>query len=143
MVGGALVANAAWLISAGESICHRDFGAEAAQAVAYVRNHPRTRFRVSSCRTALAAARGQTFLPANALNTHPPPRPPRLTPDEVVFSLSEGVLPSFCSINDPAHPGRAPAPREVNSTTTDPSRLRSSGGDDLAGARAPAPAQAQ
>src|SRR5437868_4678026 len=47
MVGSALGANAGWLISAGESIRHRDDGAAALEAVAYVRNHPRTRFLVS------------------------------------------------------------------------------------------------
>ena len=46
-IGCALVANAAWLISAGESIRHRDDGAAALKAVSYVRNHAGTRFRVS------------------------------------------------------------------------------------------------
>ena len=84
MVGCALAANAAWLISAGESIRHRDDGAAAMEAVAYVRNHPRTRFRVSPKVTSLAAARAWT-LPANAVQADA---------DEVIFfAKTEGAHP--------------------------------------------------
>lgn len=78
---GALAANAGWLIFAGESIRHRDYGAAALKAVAYVRDHPGTRFRVSPKVKALAAERGLA-LAANANQAEA---------DEVVFFvLQEG-----------------------------------------------------
>ena len=98
LIGGALAANAAWLISAGESIRHHDDGAAALEAVAYVRNHPRTRFRVSPKVTSLAAERRQA-LPANAVQGDA---------DQVVFfARAEGERPTRWIVNDPlAHPCR-------------------------------------
>jgi hypothetical protein len=104
-VGCALAANAAWLIAAGESIRRRDYGAAALEAVAYVRDHPGTRFRVSPKVTALAAERGLA-LPANA------------TPgdaDEVVFfAKTEGAPPTRWTVNDPWLTRTVFGPREVN-----------------------------
>jgi hypothetical protein len=88
----ALAANGAWLISAGESIRHRDDRVAAADAVTYVRNHPRTRFRISPRVVQLAATRGVT-LPSNSVETNP---------DEVVFfAMSEGVPVASWIVNDP------------------------------------------
>ena len=104
-LGCALAANAVWLISAGESIRRRDDGAEAVRAVAYVRDHPRTRFRVSPKVTALAAQRGMT-LPANATQAEA---------DEVVFfARAEGVPRDRWIINDPWLTRAVFGPREVN-----------------------------
>jgi 4-amino-4-deoxy-L-arabinose transferase-like glycosyltransferase len=101
----ALAANAAWLISAGESIRHRDDGVSAAEAVTYVRNHPRTRFRLSRRVTSLAAARGVT-LPANAVQANP---------DEVVFfAPSEGAPATQWLVNDPWLTRAVFGPWEVN-----------------------------
>lgn len=105
VVSGALVANAAWLISAGESIRHRDDGVSASEAVTYVRNHPRTRFRVSPRVTSLAAARGLT-LPANAVQADA---------DEVVFfAPSESGELHYWVVNDPWLTRAVFGPREVN-----------------------------
>ena len=91
MVGCALAANAGWLIFAGESIRHRDDSAAAVQAVAYVRNHPRTRFRVSPKVTSLAAGRGPA-LSSNAVQANA---------DEVVFfAKSEGPPADRWTVND-------------------------------------------
>jgi hypothetical protein len=92
VIGGALVANARWLIVAGESIRHRDDGAAALQAVSYVRDHPTVRFRVSPKVAALAAQRGLA-LPANASQAEA---------DEVVFFVrEEGPPPGRWAVNDP------------------------------------------
>jgi hypothetical protein len=88
----ALAANAGWLIYAGESIRHQDYGAAAVKAVSYVRNHPGTRFRVSPKVTALAAERGLA-LPANANQAEA---------DEVVFfGKEEGPPSGRWKANDP------------------------------------------
>ena len=105
LIGGALAANAAWLISAGESIRHHDDGAAALEAVAYVRNHPRTRFRVSPKVTSLAAERRQT-LSANAVQGDA---------DQVVFfARAEGERPTRWTVNDPWLTRAVFGPREVN-----------------------------
>ena len=105
VVSCALVANAAWLISAGESIHHRDDGASAREAVTYVRNHPQTRFRVSPRVTSLATARGLT-LPANAVQADA---------DEVVFfAPSESGDVTRWLVNDPWLTRAVFGPREVN-----------------------------
>jgi hypothetical protein len=101
----ALAANAGWLIFAGESIRHRDYGAAAVKAVSYVRDHPGTRFRVSPKVTALAAARGLA-LPANATQAEA---------DEVVFFVKEeGPPPARWAVNDPWLTRAAFGPWEVN-----------------------------
>lgn len=92
VIGGALAANAGWLIVASESIRHRDDGAAALQAVTYVRDHPSVRFRVSPKVTALAAQRGLA-LPANASQAEA---------DEMVFFVKEeGPPPGRWAVNDP------------------------------------------
>lgn len=104
-LGCALAANATWLISSGESIRRGDFGAVALEAVAYVRDHPRTRFRVSPKVTALAAERG-VALPANATQAEA---------DEVVFfAKSEGGAPNRWTVNDPWLTRAVFGPREIN-----------------------------
>ena len=106
VIGCALTANAAWLISAGESIRRRDYTTEALDAVAYVRNHPGTRFRVSPKVASLAAERGVS-LPTNANaqgNT-----------DEVVFfAKSEGAPHPLWTGNDPWLTRAVFGPREIN-----------------------------
>jgi dolichyl-phosphate-mannose-protein mannosyltransferase len=105
MIGCALAANAAWLISAGESIRHHDDGAAALEAVAYVRDHPRTRFRVSPKVTSLAAERGLA-LSANAVQGDA---------DQVVFfARAEGERPTRWIVNDPWLTRAVFGPREVN-----------------------------
>jgi hypothetical protein len=105
MVGCALAANAVWLISAGESIRHRDDGDAAVEAVAYVRNHPRTLFRVSALVTSRAAQRGLA-LPANASQANA---------DEVVFCAgTEGAAPHRWTGNDHWLTRAVFGPREVN-----------------------------
>jgi hypothetical protein len=105
VVGCALLANAGWLIVAGESIRHRDDGAAALKAVSYVRDHPGTRFRVSPKVTALAAERGLA-LPANASQAEA---------DEVVFFVrEEGPPPGRWTVNDPWLTRAVFGPREVN-----------------------------
>ncbi|MEY2505278.1 MAG: hypothetical protein QOJ05_239 [Verrucomicrobiota bacterium] len=104
-IGCALAANAAWLISAGESIRHPDDGAAALDAVAYVRDHPRTRFRVSTKVTSLAAGRGLA-LPSNAVQANA---------DEIVFfARAEGAQSSAWSVNDPWLTRAVFGPREIN-----------------------------
>lgn len=104
-IGCALAANAGWLIVAGESIRHRDYGATALKAVSYVRDHPRTRFRVSPKVTALAAERGLA-LPANAAQAEA---------DEVVFFVrEEGPPEARWAVNDPWLTRVVFGPREVN-----------------------------
>lgn len=103
--GCALVANAVWLISAGESIRRRDDGTAASEAVAYVRDHPRARFRVSARVTALARQRGLA-VPANATQADG---------DEVVFfAKSEGGPPTGWTANDPWLTRAVFGPREIN-----------------------------
>jgi hypothetical protein len=105
VICGALIANAAWLILAGESIRHHDDRSAASDAVKYVRDHPRTRFRVSPRVTALAADRGVT-LPSNSVQTNA---------DEVVFfALSEGIPVERWIVNDPWLTRAVFGPREVN-----------------------------
>ena len=106
VLGCALVANAAWLISAGESIRRRDYGAEALEAVAYVRNHPGTRFRVSPRVASLAAERGVSLPPnANAQGNA----------DEVVFfAKTEGAPHPLWTGNDPWLTRAVFGPREIN-----------------------------
>jgi 4-amino-4-deoxy-L-arabinose transferase-like glycosyltransferase len=105
VICGALTANAAWLISAAESIRHPNDGAAAAEAITYVRNHPHTRFRLSPRVTALAASRSLT-LPANIVQANA---------DEVVFfALSEGAPAINWLVNDPWLTRAVFGPREVN-----------------------------
>jgi hypothetical protein len=104
-IGCALAANAGWLIFAGESIRHRDYGAAAVKAVSYVRDHPGTRFRISPKVTALAAGRGLA-LPANATQAEA---------DEVVFFVKEeGPPPARWAVNDPWLTRAVFGPWEVN-----------------------------
>jgi hypothetical protein len=105
VIGGALAANAGWLIAAGESIRHRDDGAAALNAVSYVRDHPTIRFRVSPKVTALAAQRGLA-LPGNASQPEA---------DEVVFFVKEeGPPPGRWAVNDPWLTRAVFGTREVN-----------------------------
>jgi 4-amino-4-deoxy-L-arabinose transferase-like glycosyltransferase len=105
VICGALTANAAWLISAAESIRHRDDSAAAEKAIIYVRNHPHTRFRISPRIIAFAASRGLT-LPANIVPANA---------DEVVFfALSEGAPAVNWLVNDPWLTKAVFGPREVN-----------------------------
>ena len=104
-LGLALGANAVWLISAGESVRRRDYGAEAVRAVTYVRDHPKTRFRVSPRVTALAAERGLA-LPNNATESEV---------DEVVFfARDEGAPRNRWTVNDPWLTRALFGPREIN-----------------------------
>lgn len=92
VVVAAFAANGRWLISAAESIRHRDLTTAAVEAVSYVRDHPRTRFRVSPQVASRAAGRGLA-LPANAVETNA---------DEVVFfAMSEGPPAHLWLANDP------------------------------------------
>ena len=105
VIGCALAANAAWLISAAESIRHRDDGVAALEAMAYVRDHPGTRFRVSAKVTSMAAGRGLA-LPSNAVQANP---------DEVVFfAKTEGAAAYAWSANDPWLTRAVFGPREIN-----------------------------
>jgi len=107
VIGCALAANAVWLISAGESIRRRDdYGAYALEAVAHVRNHPGTRFRVSPKVASLAAERGVSLPPnANAQGN----------PDEVVFfAKGEGAPHPLWTVNDPWLTRAVFGPREIN-----------------------------
>ena len=105
VICGALTANAVWLISAGESIRRRDDGVAATEAITYVRNHPNTRFRLSTKIISLAAARGLT-LPANIVQANA---------DEVVFfAPSEGAHGIYWRVNDPWLTQAVFGPREVN-----------------------------
>jgi hypothetical protein len=105
VIGCALAANAAWLISAGESIRHRDDSAAAGEAVTYVRNHPGTRFRVSAKVTSLAAGRGVT-LPSNAVQAN--------AEEVVFFARAEGAPPTGWIVNDPWLTRAVFGPREIN-----------------------------
>jgi len=60
----ALTANAVWLVQAGESIRHFDPARQVAQAVAYVTEHPKTRFLLSNKVRSMAASQ-HLGLPAN------------------------------------------------------------------------------
>lgn len=103
-IGCALVANAAWLISASQSIRHRDSGAAVRKAIAYVRNHPNTRFLISPKVRWLAASRG-VELPANAT----------ANADEVIFfAQAEGPSAWRWTVNDPWLTRAVFGPREIN-----------------------------
>ena len=105
MVGCALAANAVWLISAGESIRHRDDGTAAIEALEYVRNHPHTRFRVSQKVTSLAAGRGLALSP-NAVQAD--------ANEVVFFARTEGGSPYSWTVNDPWLTRAVFGPREIN-----------------------------
>jgi dolichyl-phosphate-mannose-protein mannosyltransferase len=106
MVGCALAANAEWLISAGESIRHRDDGAAAMEAIAYVRNHSHIRFRISEKVAAMAAERGLT-LPTNAVQAN--------VNEVVFFAKTEGApRPELWTVNDHWLTCAVFGPREIN-----------------------------
>ena len=105
VICGALTANGAWLISAGESIRHRDDRVAAADAVRYVADHPGKKFRISPRVAALAATQG-VKLPANSVESNP---------DEVVFfAMSEGVPVTQWIVNDPFFTRAVFGTQEVN-----------------------------
>jgi len=103
---GIALAEANWLIDAGESIRHVDPAAYARQALDYVREHGETRFRVSNQIRALAREQ-DLKLPANVA-----------TGDEgtevVFFAKAEGPGPWEWASNDPFLTQAVFGPREVS-----------------------------
>jgi dolichyl-phosphate-mannose-protein mannosyltransferase len=98
------LAQALFLIQAGESIRHVDPAAQARAALEYVRTHPDTTFHVSA-RVRSFAARLHVALPPNA----------RQDGDELVFfAEAEGPSPFVIRSNDPFLTRAVFGPREVN-----------------------------
>jgi hypothetical protein len=105
-VAAALVAGGVWLVSASESIRHRDQKEEVRQAIAYVAKRPGTRFKVSPEVTAIA----------KTLKVPMPPNAEAKTGFEqvVFFPRAEGGNPFRWRTNDPWLTKRVFGPREVN-----------------------------
>jgi hypothetical protein len=94
------------LITAAESIRNANPRADAREALSYVREHPDTRFRVSSGVRAAAALKQEAKLPKNVT---------RGPADSVVFlRRTEGPGPWDWKTNDPWLFERVFGPREVN-----------------------------
>src|SRR6185503_8013049 len=101
-----LLANAVWLVRAGESIRHVDPKAYVRQALAYVGEHPAERFRVSPRVRALALEQ-HLRLPKNVTSSK--------NPDAVVFfARSEGSADDRWTTNDPWLTEAIFGPLEVN-----------------------------
>jgi 4-amino-4-deoxy-L-arabinose transferase-like glycosyltransferase len=102
---GVLLAQAAFLVIAGESIRHLDPALYAKQALDYVRDHADTRFRVSSQVRALARAQGLD-MPANVSDGSD-------ATQVVFFGKAEGPNPWKWATNDPFLTKAVFGPREV------------------------------
>jgi len=102
----ALVAQAWWLVDAGESIRDATPAGEAREAIAYVADHPGQRFYLSAKVQALAAQQG---LPAPANATSAPP-----ADAFVFFPRAEGPRVEEWNTNDPWLTVAVFGPREVN-----------------------------
>jgi hypothetical protein len=103
VVGGA---NAIWLVRAGESIRNANPKSDVRQAVTYVANHPKTRFRLSPRVKALAAEQ-HLAIPVNATDA--------ANPGAVVFfARSEGPDPFHWNTNDPWLTLATFGPHEIN-----------------------------
>jgi hypothetical protein len=109
-LGGALLAvaivQAIWLIRAGESVRHVDQRAYVRQAVAYVADHPKSRFRISD---SIRAVVNELKLPV----------PPNVTTDSnfqsvVIFLKADMLYPADLRTNDPWLTEATFGPREVN-----------------------------
>jgi Dolichyl-phosphate-mannose-protein mannosyltransferase len=101
------VAQAAFLVRAGESIKYPDVDRDARDAVAFVANHPREVFRISARVRALAAAQHLT-LPTNVSQGAAPA-------DAAVFFIeAEGPGPYNAKTNDAWLTRASFGPREVN-----------------------------
>ena len=101
-----LVAQAAWLVAAGESIRHIDNDAYAKQALDYVRDHASLRFLVSNKIRAIARTE-HWDLPANVVKDQNGTR-------VVFFGDSEGPGSWYWQVNDPWLTEAVFGPREVN-----------------------------
>ncbi|HEY2900621.1 MAG TPA: glycosyltransferase family 39 protein [Polyangia bacterium] len=100
------VVQAAWLIGAGESIRHFDSKVDVKDAVAYVADHPETRYRLSDRVRSMAAQQGVT-LPANATD--------RADEQAVVFfARADGPGPRHWKTNDRWLTKAVFGPREIN-----------------------------
>ncbi|MBK7863801.1 MAG: glycosyltransferase family 39 protein [Archangiaceae bacterium] len=105
VVAGAMLAQAVWLIDAGESIRAPDETAQVRSALAWAASHPGQRFRFSDKVKAVAAAHGLQ-LPANSVDT---------APDAIVFFIrAEGPDPRVMPVNDPFLFEAVFGPRETN-----------------------------
>jgi hypothetical protein len=102
----ALAADAVWLVEAGESIRHFDPARDVAQAVAYVSEHPRIRFLLSSKVRSLAAAQ-HLGLPSNVIHD-------RSFDQVVFFAQAEGPDSWHMKTNDPFMTTAVFGQREVN-----------------------------
>jgi hypothetical protein len=105
-VGGLFAAQAIWLIRAGESIRHVDPKEYVRKLVAYVTEHPDTRFRVSNRVRALASEL-RLALPPNVTD--------RVDADAFAFfARTEGPDGAKWRTNDPWQAQAIFGPREVN-----------------------------
>ena len=100
------LAHAVWLVSAGESIRHRDPNQQVRQAVAYVKEHAGTRFRVSP-KVRENAAQQNLALPANVTDGAD-------AQEIVFFARDEGPGEADWKPNDPWLTRAVFGPREVN-----------------------------
>jgi len=98
--------NAAWLVSAGESIRNIDPNWYVRQALDYVKGHASTRFRVSNQIRGIAQAQNLT-LPANVVTGND-------GTEVVFFGNAEGPGPWNWRVNDPWLTKKVFGPREVN-----------------------------
>jgi hypothetical protein len=106
VLGALGLLQAGWLIWAAESIRNASPKADARKALAYVREHPSTRFRVSAGIHANAGLKESAKLPRNVT---------RGAADAVVFlRRTEGPGPWDWNTNDPWLFERVFGPREVN-----------------------------
>jgi hypothetical protein len=102
----AFVVQAVWLARAAESIRHDDLVADVRQAIAYVRAHPKSSFRLS-VRVQALASQDRIPMPPNVSDA----------PDvqKVVFFVSaEGPGPPYIQANDPWQIEAVFGPREIN-----------------------------
>jgi len=103
---GVLVAHAAWLIDAGESIRTIDNDAYVRQALDYVKNHPDIRFRVSKHIRNIARDRNLA-LPTNVVDDGG-------AKEVVFFGKAEGPGDWHWRVNDPWLTKAVFGPREMN-----------------------------
>ncbi|HEX6764229.1 MAG TPA: glycosyltransferase family 39 protein [Polyangiaceae bacterium] len=100
------VAQAVWLVQAGESIRHLDPRADVREALAYVAHHPETRFRLSG--QVLAIAKQEKLAIAQNASSK------RNAEQVVFFARAEGPDTRVWQSNDPFQAKAVFGPREVN-----------------------------
>jgi len=107
------VAQAWWLVTAGESIRHVTPEAEVRDAFEYVREHPGTKFQLSPRVREVGAALG-LFVPSNAAKSGAFAVTDANADAVVLFARAEGPSPFKIPSNDPFLTLAVLGPREVN-----------------------------